>query len=143
MARTARIDRLVELGARLRERAAAELARRAAAVAAVERELVSLRDAETEARAVATNEPEAGATLVLAWAYADGLARRAMGLLDERARALTAAEGAYEEMRERRRREQELAHLAARARERDAASEERERDRALDDVARWSQRRRR
>jgi hypothetical protein len=143
MTRTGRIERLREIGSRLRARAAVELARHAARVAAIERELASQREAEACARAVGTTGVEAEATVLLAWAYADGLARRAMGLLDDRAGALTAAEGACETVRERRRREQELARLAARAREQAAADDDRARERALDDFALWSHGRRR
>jgi hypothetical protein len=102
--------------ARLRELADREVGRRTARIDAVARDLDATRAAEDAARAVPT--VTAGSAIVLAWAYADALARRAIGLLDDRVRAVTAAEGAREAGRERRRDEEQLARLAARARAR-------------------------
>jgi flagellar export protein FliJ len=138
MATPARLARLCRLRTHLREQAATELRRRVARVGAIERELGDVRDAEDEARRRASRGGESGAAVVLAWAFADGLARRASALLDDRARAITSAEGARETVRERRRAEEQLARLAARvaARADDAAA--REHDRTVDELALWA-----
>jgi flagellar export protein FliJ len=138
MPSSTRLERLRRLHGQRREQAAAELAARAARLATVERELASTRAAEDDARAGATVREEAGTALVLAWAYADALARRAMGLLDDRARAVTSAECARETVYDRRREEEQLARLAARVVAREDARATRARDRTLDELALWS-----
>jgi flagellar export protein FliJ len=138
MPSSSRLDRLRRFRARLRERAAAVLAGRAATLATIDHALAATRAAEDEARTLPTAGPESGATLVLAWAYADALARRASGLLDDRARAITSAEGARETLRDRHREEEQLARLAARIEARDAAGTIRARDRALDELTLWT-----
>jgi hypothetical protein len=131
----ARLVRLRRLRARRRERAAAELATRTAEIAVRDGEIAATRDAESVARTVTTGDVTPAATLVLAWAHADGLARRAMGLLDDRVRALTAAEGARETLCDRWRDEQQLARLAARLGARADARMTSARDRRLDELA--------
>jgi len=132
-----RFDRLHRLGTRLREQASTELVRRSARVTAIERELVAVRAAEDASRSGAVTAGESGA-LVLAWAHADALARRAIGLLDDRMRAVTSAEGARETARDRRREEEQLARLATRMHRRADDRVARESERTLDELALWS-----
>jgi flagellar export protein FliJ len=131
----ARLSRLCRLRTRLREQAAAELERCAARVTAIDRELGALRVAEDAARLRAAQEGGSGAALVLAWAYADDLARRASALVDDRARAMTSAEGARDTLRERWRQEEQLARLAARLTARADEAVAREHARTLDELA--------
>jgi hypothetical protein len=138
-----RFDRLQRRWTRLRERAAAELACRTARVTAIDHDLAAIRDAEDVAGIRVPATGATGATVVLAWTYADSLARRAMGLLDDRVRAVTSAEGARETTRERRREEEQLARLAARAWGRIEERAERQRERALDELALWAHGRKR
>ena len=136
-----RLERLHRLRVRLRELAEREVARRAARLAAVERELADTRAAEDASRSVAA--ATSGGAVVLAWAHADALARRAVGLLDDGARAATSAEGARETVRGRLREEEQLARLAARARTRVHDETAREGAHALDALALWSHGRKR
>jgi tetrahydromethanopterin S-methyltransferase subunit H len=129
-----RVGRLGRVVSRLREHAAGEAARRAQRVGAIDRALATTRAAEDAARADAAAEGETGAALVLAWAWADELARRAMGLLDDRARAVMSAEGARDTLRERCRTEQQLARLAARIAERAQAYTARDGERRIDEL---------
>jgi len=114
-----------------------------ARVTAIDHELAAIRQAEDVAGIRAPAAGATGATVVLAWTYADSLARRAMGLLDDRVRAVTSAEGARETTRERRREEEQLARLAARASDRIVARTERQRARTLDELALWAHGRKR
>jgi flagellar export protein FliJ len=131
----ARLGRLCRLRTRLREQAAAALRRQADRVTAIDRELGAVRDAEDAARLRAGQGDESGAALVLAWAYADGLARRATALVDDRVRAIASAERARETLRERWRQEEQLARLAARLTARADEAVAREYDRTLDELA--------
>jgi len=131
----ARLGRLCRLRTRLREQAAAELARCAARVTAIDRDLVAVRRAEDAARARAVQGGESGAAVVSAWAYADGLARRAGALFEDRGRAVTSAEGARETLRERWRQEEQLARLTARLAARADETAAREYARTLDELA--------
>jgi hypothetical protein len=136
-----RIERVHRLRTALRELADRAAARAAADVAAVDRDLAATRAAEDGSRVVVGTT--SGSAVASAWAWADALRRRAMGLLDDRARTVTSAEGAYETVRDRRREEEQLARIAARARvgERDDAT--REDARALDALALWAHGRKR
>jgi flagellar export protein FliJ len=135
MAAPARLARLVRLRTRLREQAAAELRRHVARVAALDRELAAVRAAEDETRGRAARGDGSGAAVVLAWTYADALARRAAALSEERARSLASAEEARAAVRERRRAEEQLARLTARAEARAAEAAAREHGRTLDELA--------
>lgn len=138
MAAPARLARLGRLRTRLREQAATELRRRIERVGAIEHELARVRDAEDDARRLAPRGDESGAAVVLAWAYADGLGRRAGALRDERARAAASADEARAAVRDRRREEEQLARLVARAGARADEATARELGRTVDELALWS-----
>jgi hypothetical protein len=135
-----RSARLLGLRRRRREQAAADVAARGAHVATIDRAVAATRGAEAASRTFANVD---AATLVVAWAHADGLARRAMGLLDERVHALTAAEGAREALRDRWSEEQQLVRLAARRDARVEARTAHARDRRLAELVLRSHGRRR
>jgi flagellar export protein FliJ len=110
-----RLDRLRRLRTRLREHASEELARRVAVLAGIEAELAHVRRAEDETRAgVAATLGDGSGGAALAWAYADGLARRATVLAATRVRSRDAVQAARDEVRARRREEEQLDRLAER-----------------------------
>jgi hypothetical protein len=133
---------MLRLRMRRRALAAADLAGRAAEVAALDRELAATRAAEAAARAVPSGDVPAAA-LIVAWERADWLARRATGLLDDRVRVLAAVDGARDTLWRIRRDEQQLARLAARRAARVEARAARDGERQLDDMALRSHGRRR
>ena len=127
---SARVERLRQVRTTLRARAAGELARRRAAVAACDMRLAAVRDAETRARD-ATSARDLG----LAFRCADGLARRATVLAAQRTRALAATAEAQATLEVRRRDEAMVARLAARLDERAAARARAAESELLDELA--------
>jgi hypothetical protein len=125
-----RLERLRRLRTRLREQAAGDLAAGTVALATAEEALATTRRATDAARAVAATATT-GADLAVAWGWGDALARRDALLAAERVRALAAAEATRARLRARRRDEEQLARLGARA----LGRRDREIDRAAAAVA--------
>jgi flagellar export protein FliJ len=128
------LARLVQLRTRQRRRAGAEHAEAVARVAALDREVARGQAAESAARSVAPGD-HATAALLGASEYADAVARGLTALGDDRVRAIAAVVAARDELRARRRREEQLGRLSARRGARAAARAAHAHDRLLDELA--------